>query len=253
MSEVEIENAYVDPSSLVGGEPFCLDEDEVPTREGGGYAPTRPGIYTNPSRVLHGSKLQKDGNWGFTLKLTGGVLVNGRVTDTRYPHYIYISTTPREVMDFSTTPPTPMKKADGSPLKVSDVNRYLRLVGVDPKGLMIKMTSAGPEGSLLDAINSTLTSPVGVRIEWEDKTEKTGEKNEKGKDVYAQSSLRTKDFVVGASASGKPVYSHTVRGVLEPRTSNRGRTYYVFKPTEDGILFTAKAVASYFTDLPKEA
>lgn len=245
---------YVDPSTLAGGEPFCLDDDEVPTREEGrSFAPTRPGVYANPSRILHGvPKLQKDSNWGFTLKLTGGVVVNGRVTDTKYPHYVYINTTPRDVLDFSTTPPTPKKKADGTPLRVSDVNRYLRLCGVDPKGLTIKMTPTGPEGSLLDAVNSTLTTPVGVKIEWEDKTEKTGEKNEKGKDVYAQSSLRTKDFVVGTSASGKPVYSHTVRGILESRTSAKGKTYYVFKATEDGILFTAKAVVSYFTELPKE-
>lgn len=252
------EAQYVDTSDMEEtGEAFEMDSEQAPS---GGFTPTLPGFYDNPSRILvpkievvgeekreHLVRREKDGHFGFLFKLVGGLEKDGRVTDTKYPHTVYVSTRLRDVMDFSQRPPVPRKKADGTTLQVSDLNRYLRLAGVDPKGLRL---TKGPDGlytgSLLDAVISTLNTTVGGKVGWRERTEATGELTPDGKKKYGQSHLRTRDFQTG-TVDGEPVYSPEVTGFLEEKVSARGKTYKVFKADPDGETFKAQAFVEYFT------
>lgn len=241
------EATYTDTTDLEGtGEPIDeLDSEEIPRQT---FTPTTPGTYTSNQRILvpKGEEVirkQEDGNYGLLLKLVGGIQDGeGGFHDTKYPHSVYSSTMPKEVLDFSVRPPKPRLKPDGTALKVSDVNRYLRLAGLDPKGLRVS------DGTLLAAVEQTLDVPVGVRVGWRERTTK----GEDGK--YPKSVLRTKDFQVGVAPDGTPVYSPEVWGVLEERTSQKGRPYKVFvkkSEAEGGRLFKASAFVEYFTDVPK--
>ena len=243
------ESQYVATEDLDGtGEAFEMDSEQVPQ---GTFTPTLPGYYNNHSRIIvpKGEALirrEKDGHYGVLFKLVGGLEKDGRVTDTKYPHFIYVSTRPRDVMDFSQRPPVARKKQDGTTLQVSDMNRYLRAAGVDPKGLRLTKGADGNYvGSLLDALLETLNTTVGVKVDWRERTEPTGELTPDGKKKYAQSCLRTRDFQIGTN-DGEPVYSPEVKGHLEEKVSQKGRTYRIFHADPDGETFKAQAFAAYF-------
>lgn len=267
------EAQYTDQEDLLAtGEEFQLDDTEIPRT---GYTPTLPGVYLNPSRILKPAngglgaedyiKRQVNGEFGVNFKLVGGLVVNGQLTDTRYPFGKYINTGLRVVMDFSKRPPEPRPLRDESgrividpetgkpkPLRASEINRYLRSAGVAPKGLGLKPTAEGWKGPLLDAIMSTLDTAIGVRIDWHEQVAKA----EDG--TWPDPVLRSYDFRrrdaegnIVNTPDGLPIYEAEIVGFLEEHVGQRsGRPYKKFVPDPSGLTFKARAFVSYFTNPP---
>lgn len=244
---------------LATGEAFEIDDVPIPKPV---YLPTLPGVYINPARTLKPAngckgfvKLQTNGDFGFNFKLVGGLRLpnSKRLTNTKYPLGKYINTGLRVVMDYSKFPPEPFltnerdpKTGEFKPVRASEVNKYLRFVGLDPKGLRLNNTPEGFQGTLLDAVMESLTQPVGVRIAWQEETEKNSDGS------WPEPVLRTADFKTGTSADGRPIYAAEVRGFIETRTSKKGREYKAFVADEAGTVFKAKAVVEEFVQAPSE-
>lgn len=250
------------------GEPLEMESPEYT----GGFAPTAPGVYRNAKRVLVPkdgkiARRQKDGHFGFLFKLTSGVELDGMTRDVDF-HYVYINTKPQDIQDFVNGAYVPKLGPSGKPLQVSDAAKYLRLFEKETKGLTLPKVS--------ELIEQTLDSEVGVRIEWRERTDKTGEKDPvSGKDIYGKSWLKTDDFIAGwTNAAGgftarnaeNPLpkgkdrkgliftYAPEVRGVLEDRIGQKtGNPYKVFRADNgpDSRVFKASAYAAYFTRVPK--
>lgn len=216
--------AYSDPTQVEGnGEPFDTESDNASV-----WVPTLPGNYINQSRIAVPKdgkvvRLQKDGRLGFYLKLTGGVTDprTGVTSDTRFPFGIYISTTMTEQKEWVNGVGVAKLGFDGKPILRSSAAQYLKLFGMQTKGL----TQERFEQLILE----TLEQPVGVRIDWREKQPKNPETGQYDKGYKFKT------------------YSKTYR-----KAGEDGIERYFPEVVVDGVLYKASAYAKEFRSIPTE-
>lgn len=143
-------NEYSDLSALA-----AAGEELVGPIETGDFKPgvalTPVGEYISHTRKITG-KGKPDGNFVFTVELTGGVQDpnTGKVFNARFPLKTWISTTPY--------------KQEGKAGTTSGVASYLRACGLNPK--------VDTKEALMAALEESQAIPVGVFIGRTDRSEK---------------------------------------------------------------------------------
>lgn len=127
----------------------------------------------------------KNGSISFEITLDGGLvhLDSGRTYGEKYPLRTWVS--------------TKLYERDGMAGKTSSVADYLRKCGIDPKGFTIDQT--------IDAVQESLTIPVGVFVGRTDKAKQVGGE-------WVSKNLKTKDFNIGTKAEPQYVNSITIDG-----------------------------------------
>lgn len=171
-----------------GAESNAEPVNSIETEDFSRFTTMTPGNYINPARSAEATANKVPGHYTVVLTFDGGFVDgDGRSHAAgKYPLKKWISTVPFKV-----------KTRDGSELPgmTSSVAEYLRACGVSPKGLT-------PD-TALEAIQSTLSTPLGVYIGRTDK----GVKNpDTGK--YESLGLKTQDFNTGTKDA--PVWAEQV-------------------------------------------
>lgn len=157
--------------------------------------------YLTQSRNITKVTGKPDGSIVFEISLTGGVqtLDGSGVSfgNGKYPFRTWLS--------------TKLYSQSGRPGQTSGAAQYLREAGIDPKNLKVR-------GDFLEAMESSLLTPMKVFVGWTDR----GEKQPDGS--YTRRNLKTKDFITGQKEDGSPIYSPVidVNGVQVKATEKIG-------------------------------
>lgn len=144
--------------------------------------PPLPGVYVSPSRTLSGIKKKPDGTTTFELSFTTGLhdVTTGKIHgEGKYPFRNWPST-------------KPFVPQNGTGY-TSGVAQYLSKVGFDTKGMTADQ--------MINAVEESLSLPVGVKVDWEDQ----GVKQDDGS--YSSLKLKSKDFITGKTEAGEDIYS----------------------------------------------
>lgn len=148
---------------------------------------TPVGEYLSQSRSITKVTPKPDGSVVFELSLTGGVqtLDGSGVTygGGKYPFRTWLS--------------TKLFAQNGRPGQTSGAAQYLREAGIDPKNLKTKT-------DFIEGMEASLMVPMKVFVARTDR----GEKQPDGS--YTRRNLKTKDFLVGSSPEGTPIYAATI-------------------------------------------
>lgn len=187
----ELRNAGLDENFVVESDDFFEN------------APQPVGVYVSPSRTITRINKKDDGSVVFELTFGSGLLTpdgsRSYGVGSKYPIKTYISTKLFALPD--------------KPGLTSSASQYLTRCGFNTKGMTI--------GDFINAVGESVNLPVGVRIDWENRTEKDAATGQ-----YPKPTMKSKDFITGTDAEGNPTYSPQV--------------------TVNGTTFTARARVNGF-------